>query len=115
MSLQNKTIQRYRLFFPEETLREVSARTGIQITRVFRLFNGKPMKLGEFEAFEKAITSKMADHPNYSRLTLLAEEAFSSLSPTDLGKVVDYIERKISNKKLAQSLWAVTPEEASIA
>jgi hypothetical protein len=115
MSLQNKTIQRYRLFFPEETLREISARTGIQITRVFRLFNGKPMKLGEFEAFEKAINNKMDYHPNYSRLTLLAEEAFSSLSAAELEKVIDYIERKITNKKFAQTICADTSEEVSIA
>lgn len=35
MSLQQKTIQRYRQLFPNEPLRETSARTGIQITRVF--------------------------------------------------------------------------------
>ena len=115
MSLQNKTIQRYRLFFPEETLREVSARTGIQITRVFRLFNGKPMKLGEFEAFERAINHKMSQNPNYSRLSLLSEEASSHLSNAEAGKIADYIERKIANKKLALSCYPLTAEDASIA
>ena len=115
MSLQNKTIQRYRLFFPEETLREVSARTGIQITRVFRLFNGKPMKLGEFEAFERVINQKMSLNPNYNRLSLLSEEATSLLTNVEAGKIADYIERKIANKKLAQSCYPLTAEDASIA
>jgi hypothetical protein len=115
MTLQNKTIQRYRLFFPEETLREVSARTGIQITRVFRLFNGKAMKLGEFEAFEKAIHQKMSLNPNYSRLGLLAEEASSLLSTTEITKIVDYIERKITNKKFASTYYPMVSDDASIA
>lgn len=64
MSLQSTTLSRYRQIFPQETLRETSARTGIQITRVFRLFGGKPMKVGELEAFDRAIKEKMAENPH---------------------------------------------------
>jgi hypothetical protein len=103
MTLQNKTIQRYRLFFPQETLREVSARTGIQITRVFRLFNGKTMKVGELEAFEKAITEKIAEHPQFSRLNHVVEEASSFLTNEELGKLADYIERRVSSKKYSRT------------
>lgn len=115
MSLQNKTIQRYRLFFPQETLREVSARTGIQITRVFRLFNGKPMKVEELEAFHKAINYKMIELPNYSRLNHLVEEASFLMSNDELGKLADYIERKNINKRYIKSNSHSLIEDASIA
>jgi hypothetical protein len=115
MSLQSKTIERYRLFFPAETLREVSARTGIQITRVFRLFNGKPMKLGEFESFEKAITQKIAENPNYARLNYVLEEASSLLTNEELGKLADYVERKVANKKYVRTYIRAIFEDAIIA
>ena len=115
MSLQNKTIHRYRLFFPQETLREVSARTGIQITRVFRLFNGKPMKLREFEAFEIAITSKIAENPNFSRLNTIVEEASSLLTHEEIGRIADYMERKVANKKFTRTYIHPLMDDVSIA
>lgn len=115
MSLQNKTIQRYRLFFPQETLREVSARTGIQITRVFRLFNGKAMKVEEFEAFEAAICNKLAENPNFARLNTVIEEASSLLTNDELGRIADYLERKVANKKYSRTYIRPLFEDASIA
>lgn len=115
MSLQNKTIQRYRLFFPQETLREVSVRTGIQITRVFRLFNGKQMKVGELEAFEKAITEKLAENPSYSRLNDMVEEASSLLTNEEIARIADYIERKVMNKKYSRSYIRPIFDDADIA
>jgi hypothetical protein len=115
MSLQNKTIQRYRLFFPQETLREVSARTGIQITRVFRLFNGKTMKVGELEAFEKAINDKIAENPNFARLNYIVEEASSLLTNDELGRLADYLERKVTNKKFTRTYIRPLFEDVSIA
>jgi hypothetical protein len=103
MSLQDKTIQRYRLFFPQETLRQISDRTGIQITRVFRLLNGKPMKLSEFEAFEGAVQTKLNENPSYARLSSLLEEASSLLTNDEIARLADYVERKIANKKYTRT------------
>ena len=103
MSLQDKTIQRYRLFFPQETLRQISERTGIQITRVFRLLNGKPMKLGEFEAFEGAVQMKLNENRSFGRLNSLLEEASSLLTNDELSRLADYVERKIENKKYTRT------------
>ena len=115
MSLQSKTIQRYRLLFPNETLKEISARTGIQITRVFRLFNGKPMKLREFEAIEKAITLKIADNPGIVRLNYVVEEATSYLTSEEIGKIADHMERKVFNKKFSRTYISPIFEDANIA
>ena len=115
MTLQNKTIQRYRQFFPEDTLKQVSSRTGIQITRVFRLFNGKAMKVGELEAFEKVMCEKLAENPNFGRLQYAVDEACSLLTNEELGKLADYLERRITNKKYSRTYVRPLFDDVSIA
>ncbi|MDP7319301.1 MAG: hypothetical protein QF441_01770 [Bacteriovoracaceae bacterium] len=55
--LQTRVLTLYKQEFPKDTLKDISTRTGIQITRVFRLFNGSEMKLKEYMAFEKCLKS----------------------------------------------------------
>lgn len=102
MSSQQKIINRYRQIYPNETLRETSARTGIQITRVFRLLSGKRMRVEELEAFEKAINSKLAENPGHHRLTSLLEEASAVLGPDELARITDYVERKILGRRYSR-------------
>lgn len=102
MSLQKKTLARYRQYFPQETLRETSARTGIQITRVFRLFNGKTMKVGELEAFESAIKLRIAENPAMALLSEAVEEAGAVLTNAELAKVTDYVQRKVKARSFAR-------------
>lgn len=52
---QKEIIKCYRRLFPDETLKEVSHKTGIQATRVFRIFNGHEMRVSEYEIFERLI------------------------------------------------------------
>lgn len=115
MSLQNKTILRYRQFFPQETLREISIRTGIQITRVFRLMNGKTMKVGELEAFEKAIADRIAENPSYNRLTSLLDEASALLTNEELSKLAEHVERKLVNKRYSRTYIRSVFQDVSIA
>lgn len=115
MTLQQKTLQRYRQLFPNQPLREVSACTGIQITRVFRLFNGKIMKVGELEAFERAINTKLSENPSYSKLTNVVEDASSLLTNEELAKLAEYIARKVSAKSFSRGYIKSTYESAIIA
>lgn len=115
MNLQHRTIERYRLFFPNQTLRQVSVHTGIQITRVFRLLNGRTMKVNELEAFEKAIQLKIAENPDFARLNSSIEEASSLLTNEELGRVADYIERKIANKRYQRTYIRPLFDDVSIA
>ena len=95
MNMQRKILQRYRQLFPNDTLREVSARTGIQITRIFRLFNGKCMKVEELEAFENAVQEKLKENPNFLRLSETLEKASIVLTNDELGKLLEIVERRI--------------------
>ena len=101
MTLQQKTLHRYRQLFPTKPLREISASTGIQITRVFRLFNGKIMKVGELEAFEKAINDKINENPHVGNLSNLIEEASVILTDDELKRIAEYIARKVSARNFA--------------
>ncbi len=111
MNKQQITIQRYRQLFPQETLRETSIRTNIQITRVFRLLNGKPMKVKELEAFEKIIQQKVAEKPEMAKLKSLMDEAFAILSEYELNKINDYISRKNYLKKNSNLVVSIEDKE----
>jgi hypothetical protein len=115
MTLQQKTLHRYRQLFPTKPLREISASTGIQITRVFRLFNGKIMKVGELEAFEKAISEKINEKPHAEILTNLIEEASTILSSEDLRKIAEYVARKVSARNFATFENQINYQSANIA
>lgn len=115
MSLENKIIERYRQLFPKDTLKEASSRTGIQITRVYRLFLGKPMKVHELEAFEKVINQGMNANPNHSRITNILQEASTLMTNDELGKLADYFERRVENKKFVRGYIRPLFQESSIA
>jgi hypothetical protein len=73
------------------------------------------MKVGELEAFERAISEKIAESPNFSRFNDILEEASSLLTNEELGKLADYIERRITNKKYSRTYISAIFEDASIA
>lgn len=52
---QTKLIQLYRKKFPHESFRKMSKKTGIQISRLFRVFNGHEMRLSEFLTLQESV------------------------------------------------------------
>lgn len=56
MDLQKKIIAEVMRDHGRPTLKELSKLTGIQITRLFRILNGNPMKLNEYLLFQKCLT-----------------------------------------------------------
>lgn len=55
MKLQEEILNQFNRQFPNATLKEVSKKTGIQITRVFRIINGYEMKISEYEKFHQLL------------------------------------------------------------
>jgi hypothetical protein len=115
MSLQDKILQRYKKVHPHQTLKEASVLTGIQITRIFRLFNGKKMKVDELETFERLIQAKIDQRPQLNRLKSLLEEISFQLDDSDITKIADVIERKISHKKFSFSISQINNDNRNIA
>jgi hypothetical protein len=95
MSLQKKILNDFRQHFPTYTLREIAALTDIQLTRVFRLINGAPMKLEEFEAFTVAIQNNTSHYASQHHLDRLITEVKNRLSAEEQKKVAHAIEMKL--------------------
>ncbi len=55
MDLQKKIISEVMTRLNRPTLKILSERTGIQISRLFRILNGHQMKLEEYQAFVKCL------------------------------------------------------------
>ncbi len=83
MCLQKKILKDYQSKFPNDSLRMISDKTGIQVTRVFRLMNGNEMKISEYEAFNKIL--KEDNHPN--EFLNLSQKCYDVLSPSKMNKL----------------------------
>jgi len=102
MNLQKKVIHRYKEIYPNDRLRDISNRTGIQLTRVYRLLNGKDMKVAELEIFNQVIQENLKNNDQHERLIQALEKALTVQSSEELDKILDWIERKNSIKSYAR-------------
>jgi len=58
MELQKKLLKQYEQTFETPTLRKMSQDSGIQLTRLFRIFNGYQMKITEYEMIRKKVLER---------------------------------------------------------
>jgi len=95
INMQNDVIKTYRQHFPRDTFKAISKRTGIQATRVFRIFNGYKMKVDEYEKFKNAINSseKLGQHARL--FEFLSSNCIKTLSNRDLNELNHQMEKKI--------------------
>lgn len=85
MSLQKKIIEQYKSAYPGQSLGQISNTTGIQVTRVFRLFKGATMRLREYEAIYQAILKKQVTAASLDcEFLYTAQKAVSTLSSTTI-------------------------------
>lgn len=101
MELQNTIIKQYLLLNHDPTLRQIAKDTGIQQTRVFRLFNGSEMKLSEYEIFKRLVKEKIGSTTN---LETMAGECVSILSSESVREIENLMSRKLATWKLKQEL-----------
>lgn len=99
MNLQTSIIKQYLLLNGDQTLRAISAQTGIQQTRVFRLLNGSEMKLAEYEIFHQQINKHIGLKCS---LADLAEQCFQNLNTESIKELEIFMNRKLSIWKMKQ-------------
>lgn len=110
MELQKKILKQYMQLKSKPTLKEVANDTGIQLTRVFRLLNGAPMKLEEFQIFQKRVKELSG---LTSTLEEVAYECALKLSVEAVKELELFLIRKIEIWKLTQiSLPAIETQKA---
>jgi len=99
MDIQQQTISRYKFIFPNDKLRDISKRTGINLTRIYRIMNGKLMKVSELEKFRIAINEMMKMNGEQEQILKSVEQAIIIHTPEELRKIITWIERKNSSKR----------------
>lgn len=110
MNLQRKILQDYREVFGQLTFREISSMTGIQQTRVFRLFNGSPMKLCEYETFQEMIQFRKAKSP---KLLQLLRDCEMRLGDRGLAEIEQLMDQKMRLWRAAHGEYAAQKSTAA--
>lgn len=77
MSVQVLILKLFKEAYPNAKLKDISDKTGIQITRVFRLMNGAEMKVSELESFQ----SLLQDPKSNSKFIEISKSCALNLSP----------------------------------
>ncbi|MCB9063096.1 MAG: hypothetical protein H6622_16350 [Halobacteriovoraceae bacterium] len=101
MQIQKNLLRQYMTLSNQPTLKEISVETGIQVSRVFRIFNGAEMKISEFMAFQKLVKIKNGMD---SKLIELVEESSEVLPASILSGIENKIRRQID-------LWKYTKNQ----
>lgn len=100
MNLQKMTLINLKQAYPEITLREVASLTGIDLTRVFRIFNkGHEMKLTEYQVLNNLIDQKSSSK-SVVRIQRLINESVDVLNQNTIDDIFLLIERKIQTAKM---------------
>lgn len=100
MFLQEKVLKQYFELMKKPTFKEMAEDTGIQVTRIFRLFNKAPMKLDEFQIFERRVKELTG---MTSTLEDMAYECSISLGVEAVKDLELYLLRKLQLWKLKQT------------
>ncbi len=103
MKLQEKILREFQQTFPNETLRNISELTGIQLTRVFRLMNGSAMKLDEYESFLAAIESQLPAAELQQGFDGAIYQARRKLPLRELQRIADFVERRLRWNELTSN------------
>lgn len=97
-TLQKTIINQYQEAFPRDTLQEISRKTGIQITRVFRILNGSDMKVKEYEAFQNAIGSIFT----YSDFVDLSKTYITNIDSKKVQFIINLMQSHLKIKSLQE-------------
>ncbi len=100
MELQKTILSQYMLLNEGPTLKKISEDTGIQLTRVFRLFNGSTMKLSEYQIIQQKVKEKMG---LTDTLEEIAFDCSLKLSVEAIKEIEVYLKRKIATWKIKQA------------
>lgn len=92
MNLQKSILDQYLEITGEKSFRDIARNTGIQLTRVFRIFNGSKMRVDEYETFKKLIAEHLEKE---FVLETLAKECIERLSVSAVKELENILRRKI--------------------
>ena len=68
MKFQESVLRQYMMVSGNHSMKKIAKDTGLQISRIFRLFNGLEMKLKEYHLFYRKIQEYQGVEKNLSHL-----------------------------------------------
>lgn len=89
MEIQNALLHKYMDLKDQPTLQVMADETGIQRTRIFRLFNGSEMKLSEYLSFQSAVVEKQGRDKSLESLFHECEAELSSQSLREISSLMN--------------------------
>jgi hypothetical protein len=92
MQLQQKILRDYRKCFPHDTLKEMNQRTGIQMSRIFRIMNGMEMKVTEYENMVQAISHEKLGKRNYHRVHTICRYLSLEENQSKLNEIFSFLD-----------------------
>lgn len=104
MEAQRDLLAQLKKVLGNPTYKMISERTGIQVTRVFRIFNGIEMKFSEYLTIKKLLDSEMKKDTNFEKLI---RDCKSKLRVSTLVEIEKLCVRKLEIVKLATEVEKV--------
>ena len=101
MSLQKKVTDFYLRLNNYPTLRFISQDTGMQLTRTFRVLNGEPMRVSEYEIFRNKIRERMGKE---GLAHFFTEETWMDFNSSELKEINYLVQKKIKIKKIKENI-----------
>lgn len=99
--LQSLMVREYKKIYGNPTLKETATLTGIQITRVHRIFNGSEMKLSEYQSFRSLINLKTKKNLNSQEsIETLLENCLKDCSDYVLDDLKNFLRQKLETARL---------------
>jgi predicted transcriptional regulator len=86
MKLQEKILKNYREIYPDDKLKDISKKTKIHMSRVFRILNGQEMKVSEYETFQSLVTMNSI-YKDENEFAQVAQKCIDELSQEKLKKL----------------------------
>jgi hypothetical protein len=103
--VQDEILWQFKSNYGHLTLREMSCLTGIQLTRLFRIFNGSKMRLEEYALLRKTLPEKE------SELLSLASRCLNSLSAAGICELEQLLQRKLDLWELCKRGLSTSTKE----
>ena len=100
--MQDSILQTYKTTFPKDTLAMISKRTGINQTRVFRIFNGYEMKISEYETFEQVLYTK-GEYQRHTSFIDLAKKCLGKLSQNKIEMMSMEMKDALQTREIIQN------------
>ncbi len=92
MDLQKEILERFMAKHKKPTLKFISQKTGIQMTRVFRILNGATMSVPEYEIFYQLVYQNHAYVDDFIELASLCQR---SLKASAVAEIADLMKKKL--------------------